>query len=174
MDGRLGTERTFGMMGRKERSVVSALVMAMMVVGVPAVCGAKTSKKRVVAATVAGKHVKWSGRYLSFTQNESGFIIVGTKVRAAKTIGIGCPVLLSAQTYPVTIDTYCSGQYAEHSGKRYWFNTGGPTSPPFQVTFDSFDGTIVEGHFSGTLPPLTGATTPVTVDGTFRGALNGQ
>ena len=73
----------------------------------------------------------------------------------------------------MTFDTYCSGQYAEHAGKRYWFNTG-QTADPFSVTFDSFDGTVVEGHFSGTLPPLVGATTPAIVEDSFRGALNAQ
>lgn len=38
-----------------------------------------------------------AGRYLSFTQSDSGFIIVGTKARATRTIGVGCPVLLNAQ-----------------------------------------------------------------------------
>lgn len=160
------------MTSRRSFWAVSALVAAALMVGLPGVSEAKGSKKRVVTVTVAGKHVQWAGRYLSFTQGDSGFIIVGTKVRATKTIGLGCAVLLSAQTYPVTFDTICSAQYAENSGKRYWFNTGGPTSPPLQVTFDSFDGNVVQGHFSATLPALIGATDPVTIEGTFRGPLN--
>lgn len=160
------------MTNRRLACGVSALLATVVMVGLPAVSEAKASKKRVVAATVGSKHVKWGGRYLSFTQNESGFIIIGTKVRATKTIGLGCAVSLSAQTYPVTFDTICSAQYAENSSKRYWFNTGGPTSPPLQVTFDSFDGNVVQGHFSATLPALIGATDPVTIEGSFRGPLN--
>lgn len=152
------------------------VVLTALVVGLPMVSEAKKkpSAKRVVTATVNGKKVTWRGRLLSFNYGAGGLIIVGTKVRATKTIGVGCPILLSAYTYPVTFDTNCSGQYQEHAGKRYWFNTGHgpPTEPSFQVTFDSFDGTVVAGHFSGTLPPLIGATMPVTVEGTFQGPLN--
>jgi hypothetical protein len=42
------------------------------------------------------------------------------------------------------------------------------------VTFDSFDGTVIRGSFSGTLPPLTGATSAITLEGTFSGPLNGR
>jgi len=164
------------MTNRRWRRAVLGILLATLVVALPVASEAKKkpSTKRVVEATVAGKHVKWSGRYLSFNYGASGLTIIGTKVRATKTIGVGCPILLDAVTYPVTFETNCSGQYAEHAGKRYWFNTGSgpPLQPSFQVTFDSFDGTVVAGHFSGTLPALIGATTPVDIEGTFRGPLN--
>lgn len=163
------------MMARMWKNVAAGVVLATVVASLPSASEAKKAgKRRTVSATIEGKHVKWGGRLLSFTQNDSGFSIIGTKAGATKTIGVGCPVILSAQTYPVTVDTYCSGQYAEHGGKRYWFNTGGPTSAPFQVTFDAFDGTVVEGRFSGSLTPVVGATSAVTVEGSFRGALNGR
>jgi hypothetical protein len=158
-------------MTHRWKYVLAAVALATVMAGLPVASEAKG--KGIVTATVNGKHVRWRGRLLSFTQSDSGLIIIGTKFRAAKTIGIGCPILLSAYTYPTTFDTYCSGQYAEHGGKRYWFNTG-LSADPFQVTFDSFDGTVVEGHFSGTLPPLVGATSPVTLEGSFRGVVNGQ
>jgi len=152
--------------------VLAVIALTTLTVGVPVASEAKGGK-RIVTATVNGKRVKWSGRLLSFTQGDSGLIIVGTKARASKTIGIGCPILLGASTYPLTLDTYCSGQYAERAGKRYWFNPG-VSGEPFSVTVESFDGTVVAGRFSGTLPPLVGATTPVTLEGSFRGAVNVQ
>lgn len=153
---------------------MAAVALATLTLGAPPPSQAK-GKKRIVTATVNGKHVKWSGRLLLFNYGESGLIIVGTKPGAKKTIGIGCPILLDMQTYPVTFDSNCSGQYAEDRQKRYWFNTGVTSlQGPFSVTFDSFDGTVIQGHFSGTLPALVGATSPVTIDGTFRGALNGR
>ena len=161
-------------MSRKWKYVLAAFAFATLTAGAPVASQAK-GKKRVVTATVNGKHVKWSGRLLSFNYGESGLIIIGTTPGAKKTVGIGCPVLLDMQTYPVTFDSNCSGQYAENRQKRYWFNTGVTSiQGPFQVTFDSFDGTVIQGSFSGTLPALIGATSPVTIDGTFSGPLNGR
>jgi hypothetical protein len=53
-----------------------------------------------------------------------------------------------------------------------WLNPGLDPSNPVQVTVESFDGTVVQGTFSGNLQPTTiGAGSTLSVQGTFRGPL---
>jgi len=53
-----------------------------------------------------------------------------------------------------------------------WLNPGLDPSNPVQLTVESFDGTVVQGSFSGNLQPTTfGAGPALGVQGAFRGPL---
>ena len=130
---------------------------------------AKKRPVRTVTATVNGKHIRWRGRLVLFNYDTAiGLRVIGTKILATKTIGVGCPILFSAYTYPFTM-TVCDATFQTRRGRHssFWTNLN-----TMQVTFNSFDGTNVTGTFSGTLDPLAGTTEgSLAIEGTFSGPL---
>jgi hypothetical protein len=150
---------------------VARVALVAFVLGLPGLALAK-KQKRTVSATIAGKHITWKGRLVLIHDTTEGFFtVIATKNFATKTIGVGCGLLLVAgQT---VTPTGCSLNYMVRKGRhsQSWLNTGLDPSNPVQVTV-SFDGTIVQGSFSGSLQPTTfGAGPALGVQGTFRGPL---
>jgi len=149
--------------------MVGVAVVAVLL-GVPGATLAKR-QKRTVSATVAGKRVNWKGRLVIMHDTASaGLTIIATKRGASKTIGIGCGIIL---TGPMTT-TECSLNYMVRQRRQFvtWFNPGLDPMDPVTVTITSFDGTTVQGSFSGTVQPTTPAAgSPLTLQGTFGGPL---
>jgi len=147
---------------RGGRRIVAGLALAILVAGLPV----KAAARGRIVASINGVNTRWRGRLVIFTYSASGLIAVATKPYARKTIGLGCPVLLDGQTFPMTL-TDCNALYSKGIGARskQWIAPSG-----FQVTFDSFDGTVVEGSFSGSIPAASfhGDGTTLAVRGTFR------
>ncbi len=151
------------MTNRVGRRIVVGLALAILVASLPV----KAAARGRIVASINGVNTRWRGRLVIFTYSSSvGLAGVATKPYARKTISFDCPVLLDGQTFPMTL-TDCTALYAQGIGARskQWIQTSG-----FQVTFDSFNGTIVQGSFSGSLPaaPFHGDGTTLTVEGTFR------
>ena len=158
---------------RCTKRLVAGVALVAFVFGLPGVTLAR-KPKRIVSATIAGERVKWKGRLvLIHDTTGSGLTVIATKIFATKTIGVGCGILLAGQTFPLTT-TACSLSYTMRKHRQFqsWLNPGLDPSNPVQVTVESFDGTVVQGTFSGTLEPTTiGAGPTLSVQGTFRGPL---
>jgi len=159
-------------LGLRSPHVTIGIVFAALMVSGPAATEAKT-KKRIVSAAINGQTVKWKGRLVIFREESGhGFVAVATKIRATKTIGFGCATLLEGQAFPLD-GMACNANYAvrKRGVTTTWLNTGLDATNPFHVTFQSSDGTVVQGTFSGTLPPATGGAAPLSVQGSFQGPL---
>jgi hypothetical protein len=150
-----------------KRVMVGVAVVAVLL-GVPGATLAKR-QKRTVSATVGGKRVNWKGRLVIIRDTgAAGLTVIATKRFATKTIGVGCGIIL---TGPVTT-TACSLNYMVRQHRQFvgWFNPGLDPMDPVTVTITSFDGTSIQGSFSGTLQPTTPAAgSPLMVQGTFGG-----
>jgi hypothetical protein len=152
---------------RRWKVITAGAALAALLVGGP-IGTAWAGKKPTVSATIDGKHVRWRGRLVILTYGlDSGLNVIATKVRARKTIGVGCGVLLAGQQLPVTLDN-CSGLYQTGGiNAAEWF-----TPNTMQVTITAFDGVTIQGSFSGALAALPGhGTGTINVQGTFGGKL---
>jgi hypothetical protein len=155
---------------RRCKRAVAGAALAILAITLPATTEAKTP--HAVSATVSGKRVKWKGRLVRVTDSTSGFILVATKLYATKTIGVGCGILLAGQTFPLTMTMGCNMNYAVHKhGGEIWLNTGLDPNNPMTVTFASFDGTVVQGTFSGVLTSATLGGSTLSIQGSFDAAL---
>jgi hypothetical protein len=152
--------------------ILVAVTLATLGLGLAGTTEAKTP--HIVTATIDGKHVKWKGRLVRLTDSQSGFfILAASKLNGSKTIGVGCGILLAGQTFPLTMTTGCSLNYQarKHGASQIWLNPGLDPSNPVTVTFQSFDGTVVQATFSGVLmsPTLGGST--LSLQGSMDAAL---
>ena len=143
-------------------------VTALVLVGAVSVESAMAKKNKLIA-TVNGKRFKWKGRYVSTLTSDAGTITIATKPgRTIRTLGFGCAVNLSRESFPLTTPTeFCNANYTEttHRGSRIkgWLGLQG-----VRVTYESFDGTRVKGSFSFVLPALSpNDLPPATIEGTF-------
>ena len=130
--------------------------------------------KNTITATLNGKPVKWKGHFVVTSFGGAG--VIGTKRAGGiqRTLGVACAALLTGSTFPLTPDPAgCTANYTEmrfgrHSSARSWLAVN-----DVQVTYTSFDGTVVTGTFSATLAPVSGTTEPLTVQGQFRSKVSG-
>jgi hypothetical protein len=151
------------------KRIAMAVVFAVLVAGIPIEAAAKKAKG-VVTATVNGKRIKFT-RYVQISGGGStiAFMVLaqGRKGAILRTIGVACGVFP-----PVSVPgpgDFCTSNYQEqrigrHPTAKAWTAQVGT----IQVTFDSYDGTQIAGHFSGTLGSISGDP-PVTIDAQFRG-----
>jgi hypothetical protein len=99
------------------RRSVAAVALVALVFGVPgATLAKKKPQKRTVSATVGGKHITWTGRFVVM-QNNGIPMIAATKIGATKTIGLGCPALTPGTSGPLPIGcdlTYFSARVDAH------------------------------------------------------------
>jgi len=150
-------------------------VTALALVGVLSVEPAMAKKNKVIA-TVNGKRFKWKGRYVSTGTSDVGTITVATKPgRTIRTLGFGCAVNLSRETFPLTTPAeFCNANYTETTNRgsriKGWLALQGVS-----VTYESFDGTRVRGSFSFVLQALSpNDLPPATFEGTFDTAVQTQ
>jgi hypothetical protein len=155
--------------------LLAALAVAALVIAFPSASHAK-KPKRTVSATVNGVRVKWKGhRYVLFDDTPGhGFSLVATKYLAKKTVGFGCPIDVFTESFPLTRTDCLGGTYATRSRGGHvstWLNTGFDPNNPITVTFQSFDGSVVQGTFSMTLTSASFDGTTVSIQGSFKGPL---
>jgi hypothetical protein len=137
-----------------------------LVFGVPgAALAKKKPQKRTVSATVGGKHVTWTGRFVQIHDDGGILTVIATKSFGTKTIGLGCALT------PTPLG--CNMNYTVRKGRRYqgWINPGGDPTNLVVVTIDSFDGSVIQGSFSCTMQSTTFGGPALAVQGTFRGPL---
>ena len=132
-----------------------------------------------VTATVNGKHIKWGAKKVHVTPiaGAVNFVAVPTRPHLHQLIrglAFSCIIDLTASTFPVTVVSpqICTIGYTQlRYGLNQHFEMWGATSfdNSVEVTFDSFDGRRVTGHFRGTLAAEIPTTNPpATVEnGTF-------
>ncbi len=152
------------------RTVLAAALVA----SLPIAAAAKP--KQTMSAIVNGRRIKLKNKRIEGAIAGAGGISItgGTKLhhlgQVAKTLVVTCASgPLAGGTLPAA-GQFCTVGYTETklsrnpTSKEWLAPYGGPT-----VTFASFDGTRVQGTFEGTLDPVAGTTTPVTVtNGTFN------
>src|SRR5262245_15705920 len=158
-------------MHRPRRYLVVGMT-AIAFVGVVSVETAMAKKNKVIA-TVNGKRFKWKGRYVSTGTSDVGTITVATKPgRTIRTLGFGCAVNLSRETFPLTTPTeFCNANYTETTNRgsriKAWLALEGVS-----VTYESFDGSRVSGSFSIVLQAVSpNDLPPTTIEGTFDTAV---
>ena len=148
------------------RRSVAAVALVALVFGVPGATLAKKKQKRTVSATVGGKHVTWTGGPFVRIHDDGGLLsVVATKAFGTKTIGVACVLT------PTPMG--CNMNYTARKGRRFqgWINPGGDPNNRVQMTIDSFDGSFIQGSFSGTMQSETFGGPALAVQGTFRGPL---
>jgi hypothetical protein len=152
--------------------ILVAVTLATLALGPARTTEAKTP--HLVTATVNGKRIKWKGHFVQLTDSQSGFFsLAASKVNGSKTIGVGCGILLAGQTFPLTLTTGCSMTYQarKHGASQIWLNPGLDASNPVTVTFQSFDGTIVQATFNGVLMSGTFGGSTLSIQGSIDAAL---
>jgi len=159
-------------MNRRALRLVVAAVLAVLVAGPSSDALAKKKNKGQVRVTVNGKTVKLK-KNLSITgggDTVAFFLIAQTKPRPRlRTLGIGC-----GQFPPPAVPgpgSFCTTSYQETKISRNpvikaWIDQVGQT----QVTFDSYDGQQISGHFVADVTSLAGDP-PVHIEGEFSGPI---
>lgn len=166
---RRGYERA---MNRPTLRIVIAAVLAVAVAGPSSEALAKKKPKVQMRATINGKTVKLKknssitggGGTIAF------FVIAQTKPKPLlRTLGVAC-----GQFPPPAVPgpgSFCTTSYQEMKiGRnvviRAWLDQVGET----QVTFDSYDGQNVSGHFVADVSSISGDP-PVHIEGEFSGPI---
>jgi hypothetical protein len=147
-----------------------AVALAALVAGAPTDAVAKR-KKNVTTAVINGKRIKFTRYiYISGGGGTVAFqVLAQTPIRRGvfRTLGVAC-----GQWPPASVPgpgAYCTANYTETKIGRQptikgWLAQVGEA----QVTFDSYDGSLIAGRFHVVMQGLTGEP-PITVDGLFRG-----
>lgn len=155
---------------QRKRWVAELAVLAALVGGLSSEAAAKP--KQTMSAIVNGHKVKLKNKQIQGAIAGAGGISItgGTKLRhlgqVVKSLVVTCasgPLTGGTLAAPAPGQTctigYMETKVSRHPTVKEWQAPyGGPT-----VTFTEFDGTRVQGTFSGTLDPVTGTTGSVTV-----------
>jgi len=158
---------------------VAMLLGAALVLTIGVHDAAARRKGERVTATVNGKHIKWGAKKIGIlpTPGAVSFVAVVKHPHLHQLIrglSFSCIVDLSTSTFPVTpvfpqlcVLGYVQGRFDLHQNYEMWGSTSVDNS--VEVTFDSFDGRRLTGHFRGTLAAEIPTTNPpATVEnGTF-------
>jgi hypothetical protein len=164
---------------RLERSILPVMIGMALAIGYP-VGEAAAGKGDRITATINGRHVR-----LRRAQVCDGYTTAGVSIAAGqkphrlgqtlRSIALACAVDITTAALPLSPE-FCSIGYAEIKFRpgvpvKQW----GGASADVHVTLEEFDGTHLEGTFSGTLQPEAGTTTPATVtNGRFSLLLGGD
>jgi hypothetical protein len=156
-------------MTRRTLPVPIAFALALLLVRVPDAASAKKNKGQITA-TVNGKTVK-ARKNASITVGGGTvafFVIAQTRPKPLlRTLSVACgqfppPAVPGPGAFCVT--SYQEMKIGPKPVIRAWTDHVGDT----QLTFESYDGQTVSGHFSADLTSLTGLP-PVHIDAEFSG-----
>jgi hypothetical protein len=161
-------ERT---MNRSAFRVLIAAVLAILVAGPSSEALAKKNKVQM-RVTVNGKTMKFkkNGSITGGGGTIAFFVIAQTKPKPLlRTLGVAC-----GQFPPPAVPgpgSFCTTSYQEMKISRNpvikgWLDQVGET----QVTFDSYDGQNVSGHFVADVSSISGEP-PVHIEGEFSGPI---
>jgi hypothetical protein len=159
-------------MNRRAFRIVIAAVLAVLVAGPSSDALAKKKAKLQMRATINGKTIKLKKNSSATGGGDTVavFVIAQTKPKPLlRTLGVAC-----GQFPPPAVPgpgSFCTTSYQEMKISRNpviraWTDLVGET----QVTFDSYDGQNVSGHFVADLTSLSGDP-PVHIEGEFSGPI---
>jgi len=158
---------------------LAAVLAATLCVGWAGIVEAKPTKN-TITATVNGKRYKWKGRFVSTSYSGVGTITLGAKPARPgsilRVIGFGCAIYPPNETFPLTPQSdFCTANYTETKVGRRPTIKGWLALQGVRVTYESFSDGRIAGTFSAVLDPLegSGATGPVTIEGTFNTSTTG-
>jgi len=133
-----------------------------------------------ITATANGHRIRLRRGLVCDGYTTAGVTAVGAQKphrlgQTVRGLAFGCAIDITMSTFPVSPE-FCTLAYTEIKVKpgvptKQW----GGSNPDIQVTLASFDGTRLQGTFSGTLQPQTAGAGPATVtNGKFSLVLGGD